>query len=248
LLAALVFGRRVHRLHPPRLGLLVAAMVLVSVAWHVWLGQRLAEDGPGSPMSWLPAYLTWFAIGMTLAFAHVRLQEGLEGRLVRTFTLLGSLPGACWVAVGGLMLAAATPIAGPTQLFVASPAESLAKHLIYALIGGLIVVTGVFAVPRSPYAVVMGHPVLRHLGHISYSTFCLHLPVLYFVFKWGGFDLFRGRSFEIWVITVVVSLVISELAYRLVERPAQRLRGVALRRPVKGSQPSASAQADTTRS
>jgi peptidoglycan/LPS O-acetylase OafA/YrhL len=158
------------------------------------------------------------------------------------------MPGACWVAVAGLMLAAATPVAGPTQLFVATPAESLTKHLTYAVIGGLIVVTGIFAAPRSPYANVMGHPVLRHLGHISFSTFCLHLPVLYFVFEWGGYQLFRGQSLEIWIVTVTISLAISEVAYRLVERPGQRLRGASLRWPFRGSQPSASAQADTTRS
>jgi peptidoglycan/LPS O-acetylase OafA/YrhL len=223
-------------------------MVVVSVTWHLWLGQRLAEGSLGSPLTWLPSYLTWFAVGMTFAFVHVRLQEGLGGRLVRLCTLLGSMPGACWVAVGGLMLAAATPLAGPTQLYVASPAQSLTKHLIYAGVGGLVVVTGIFAAPRSNYATVLGHPVLRHLGHISYSTFCLHLPVLYFVFEWGGYELFHGHSFQIWVITVVVSLAISELAYRLVERPAQRLRGLTLRRRASGSQPSARAQADTTRS
>jgi peptidoglycan/LPS O-acetylase OafA/YrhL len=247
-LAALVFGRRVHRLRPPRFRLLLVAMVGVSITWHLWIGQRLAEEGTGSPLSWLPAYLTWFAVGMTLAYAHVRLQEGLGGRLVRACTLLGSMPGACWVAVSGLMLSVATPIAGPTRLFVATPAESLTKHLLYAVIGGLIVVTGVFAVPTSPYAAVMGHPVLRHLGHISYSTFCLHLPVLYFVYEWGGYQLFGGQSLEVWCVTLAISLLVSEVSYRLIERPTQRLRGVDLRLPFRGSQPSASAQADTTRS
>lgn len=247
-LAALVFGRQVHRLRPRRFGTLVVAMVVVSLVWHVWIGQRLAEDGPGAPLTWLPSYLTWFAVGMTLAYAHVRLQEGHGGRLVRLCTMLGSMPGACWVAVAGLMMAAATPIAGPTQLYVATAAESTTKHLVYAAIGGFIVVTGVFAVPSSPYATVLGHPWLRHLGHISYSTFCLHLPVLYFVFEWGGYPLFRGQSLEIWLWTVGISLVLSELAYRLLERPAQRLRGLSWRRTQKGSQPSASAHAETTRS
>jgi peptidoglycan/LPS O-acetylase OafA/YrhL len=247
-LAALAFGRRTHRPHPRRFGALLAAMLVLSVAWHVWIGPRLADHAPGSPLTWLPSYLTWFAIGMVLAHAHVRLQEGLGGRLVRACTLVGSMPGACWVAVAGLMLAAATPIAGPTQLFVATPAESVTKHLLYAAIGGLIVLTGVFAVPGSPYAAVMGHPVLRHLGHISYSIFCLHLPVLYFVFEWGGYELFRGQSLEIWAVTVVVSLVVAELAYRLVERPPQRLRGATFRSPFRGSHPSARAHADTTRS
>ena len=50
------------------------------------------------------------------------------------------------------MLLAATPLAGPSLLFVATPAESLFKHLVYALIAGLVVLTGVFAVPGSRYA------------------------------------------------------------------------------------------------
>ena len=65
-----------RRLRPPRFGLLLVAMVAISVTWHLWIGQRLAEEATGSPLTWLPAYLTWFAVGMALAYAHVRLQEG----------------------------------------------------------------------------------------------------------------------------------------------------------------------------
>ena len=146
------------------------------------------------------------------------------------------------------MLVVATPIAGPTRLFVATPAESLTKHLLYAVIGGLIVVTGVFAVPTSPYAAVMGtrrcgtwatSPTARSACTCRCSTSSS---------SWGDYRLFGGQSLEIWFVTVAISLVVSEVAYRLIERPSQRLRGVPLRLPFRGSQPSASAQADTTRS
>jgi peptidoglycan/LPS O-acetylase OafA/YrhL len=249
LLAVLVFGRGVPRVHPSRFVTVLLGMLAVSVTWHLWLGQELSGRVSGVPMTWLPAYLTWFAVGLALAFVHVRLQEGQGGAVARFCASLGGMPGACWAAVAGLMLVAATPLVGPTQLFVASPAESVTKHLLYGAIGGLVVLTGVFAAPSGSYTRTMSHPLLRHLGHISYSVFCLHLPVLYFIFEWGDYELFRGHGLEVWAATVTVTLVLSELAYRLVERPAQRLRGVSpRRRPSGGSQPTASAQADTTSS
>ena len=36
-------------------------------------------------------------------------------------------------------------------------------------------------------------------------------------------ELFDGRTFELFVLTLVISLAVSEVLYRLVERPAMRL-------------------------
>ena len=49
-------------------------------------------------------------------------------------TGLGSLPGTCWTLAGGLMLVAATPLAGPTFLYLPTAGQSLAKNLLYAAI------------------------------------------------------------------------------------------------------------------
>jgi peptidoglycan/LPS O-acetylase OafA/YrhL len=248
--AVLALGRRSgRRLDQRRFLLVVAAMSAVAVAWHLTLSGDVAARMPGAPLTWLPAYLTWFVVGMTMAVAHVQAQEGGRGILVRAGRTLGSMPGACWAAVAGLVLVAATPLAGPTQLYVAGAAESTVKHLLYAAIGGLVVVSGVFGTPGGGYARALSHPALRHLGHISYSTFCLHLPVLYFVIDLGGFQLFGGRGLEIWAITVVVSLALSELSYRLVELPAQRLRNAGPPwRSRTGTHPTSRAHARTTRS
>jgi peptidoglycan/LPS O-acetylase OafA/YrhL len=249
-LAVLALGRRSRPvLHPARLWAVVAGMVAISLAWHVVLGGDRQASMPGTPMNWLPSYLTWFAVGMVLAHLHVQRQRGDDSALVRAATTLGSMPGACWAAVAGLMLVAATPLGGPTQLYVATPAESTTKHLLYAAIGGLVVVTGAFGAPRSGYVTAMSHPVLRHLGHISYSTFCLHMSVLYFVMDLGGFPLFGGSGVQIWLLTLSISLVVSELCYRVVELPVHRLRHVRPPwRPPTDSHPSSSPQKSTTSS
>lgn len=248
LLAALTLGRPGRTsIRPRRIAAVLVGLATVAVLWQLLVGGNSQDDLPGVPLTWLPGYLTWFAVGMLLAYVHVRLSVGDDSRLVHAVTALGSMPGVCWAAVGGLLLVAATPLGGPIQLYVATPAQSVTKGLLYASIGGLVVVTGAFGNPSSRYAAAMSQPLLRHLGHVSYSVFCLHMPVLYFVMEWGDFPLFGGHTLQIWLITVAVSLVLAELSYRLVELPAQRLR--RLRPPwvsADESQPSSSAQPTTT--
>lgn len=243
MLAAL--GRR-GPLSTRRVLVVLALMVAVTCWWHLDGEDRASDVFAGAPGQWLPAYLSWFAVGIGLALAHVRHQQGRGGRLVLRMRMLAALPGACWVLAGALLVVAATPVAGPTLLFVPTSAESLTKNVLYALIGGLLVLTGVFTDPRGVYRPVMSHRLLRHLGHISYSTFCIHLPVLYLVMEVGDYRLFGGQGLEIWAWTLVLSLAASEVLYRLVEKPAQRLRNVRSRRG-EASQPSTTEQAATTR-
>jgi peptidoglycan/LPS O-acetylase OafA/YrhL len=246
LLMLVALGRR-GSLHPRRLVTLLVGLVFLSVWWHLALASWVAHYTAGVPMTWLPGFLTWFAVGIALAWTHVQHQSGTQpARSVRLLGALGAMPGVCWSAVAGLMLVAATPLAGPTLLFVATPAESLTKHCLYALVGGLIVVTGIFADPESRYARTMSLRPLRHLGHISYSTFCIHLPVLHLVMGMTGYQLFDGHGFQIWIATVGASLIASEVLYRLVERPGMRLKDLG-RRPPPAGQASTAAQATTTR-
>jgi peptidoglycan/LPS O-acetylase OafA/YrhL len=214
-------GRR-GPLRPPRVVALLMAMAGLSVAWVLDLGHRVDEIVVGAPLTWLPAFLTWFAVGIAFALAHVLLQQRAEPpRAALALRDLGQLPGACWAMALGLLLVAATPVAGPALLFVSTPSEAVAKHLLYAFVAGLVVLPGVFA-GAGTFTKVLSWPVLRHLGHISYSVFCLHLLVLHFVWELTGYPLFRGHGLTVWLLTVLGSLAAAELAYRLVERPAMR--------------------------
>lgn len=235
-------------LRPGRVGAVLVVLVAISCWWHLSLATLVDDVTAGVPMMWLPAYLTWFAVGIGLALAHVLHQTlAVPGRVLRLLTTAGAMPGVCWALVAGLMLAAATPLAGPSLLFVATAGESLTKHLLYALVGGLVVVTGVFAEPDGRYARLMSAPLLRHLGHVSFSTFCIHLPVLRLVMAVTGYDLFDGHGLQIWALTVVLSVLASEILYRLVEKPGMRLKALRLPGGRSTGQPKRAAQAASTR-
>jgi peptidoglycan/LPS O-acetylase OafA/YrhL len=244
----LVAVGRGRPLRPGRVVAVIAVMVAIDLWWRLSLVTLVDRITGGVPMTWLPAYLIWFAVGIAIGLAHVQHQSAaVPGRAVRLLRAAGAMPGVCWTLVAALMLVAATPVAGPSLLFVASAGESMTKHLLYALVGGLVVVTGVFSPPDGRYARLMSLPLLRHLGHISFSTFCIHLPVLTLVMATTGYELFDGHGPQIWVITVALSLAASEVLYRLVERPGMRLKDLCRPGARAPGQPKSAAQTTSTK-
>ena len=227
-----------RRLRPARVLAWLLAMVAVTVWWHLDGASRAGELGENTPLQWLPAYLTWFALGIGLALAQVLHERGAAHRVTSPLVALARQPGSCWVAVLGLMMIAATPLVGPSMLAAPTPAQSLTKNLVYGLVGGLIVLTGVFAARDSGYSRAFGHLGARRLGWISYGVFCLHLPILHLVMWTTGWPLFEGRGLAIWSLTVVASLAAAEVAYRLVERPALRLKRLTRRGASQASEAS----------
>ena len=213
---------RTRGLRAGRLGLLLVALVALSVWWHLDLAGRFES---GLPLQWLPAYLSWFAVGIALALAHVlHTAGGSRGPLLSGLVSLARHPGSCWVIAGGVLLVSATPLAGPTMLAAATPEQSLTKSVTYAIVGGLLILPGVFPVENSPYLRVMSLKPLRHLGLISYGIFCIHLPLLHLVMAVTGYTLFDGHLLQIWTLTLASAIVVSEMIYRVLERPAMRLK------------------------
>jgi peptidoglycan/LPS O-acetylase OafA/YrhL len=223
LLMLVAVGRR-GKLHPRRVLALVLVMVAVTVGWELWASPWASGWSTGQPNEWLPAYLCWFGIGILLALVELLHRRGTTSRWVARVVSLAGQPGSCWAMAGGLLLITATPLAGPSMLVAPTPGQLLAKNLAYAAIGGLVVLTGIFPAPGSAFARVLGQRWARHLGFISYGFFCLHLPVLHFVMWVTGWPLFEGRFVAIWAFALVLSLAAAELAYRLIELPATRLR------------------------
>ncbi|ROR91410.1 acyltransferase family protein [Nocardioides aurantiacus] len=226
-----------------RFVVLVLAMLGVTVVWLLDLSVRL--DGGGTMLRlWLPSYLTWFGTGLVLAAAQVARSDrggpaapdvlGGGGRLGRAawgLEQLGRSPVTCWVAALALLAVASTPVAGPADLSPATLGSALTKNLLYAAVAGLVVLAGVFAPAGHPLTRLLSLRPLRHLGHLSYGLFCVHLVVLELVARWRGIELFGGRGPELLVLTLVVSLAVSELLYRLVERPLMRWKDLGRRTP-----------------
>lgn len=230
LFMVLLVGRR-PRWQPRRVLIGLVIGCAISALWWFWGAFAVSGARPEAmPLQWLPGYLTWFAIGIGFAWLYVggatfragaRMSGALE--LVRR---LAQRPGALWVLALGVLMVSATPIAGPSLVATPTPEQALVKNVLYAVIAAALVLPSVFGEPGTTYARAMANPVARHLGLISYSMFCIHLPVLHFVMWSTGWILFEGRGVEIWAMTLALSLVASELLYRVVELPAMRLRGL----------------------
>ena len=67
-------------------------------------------------------------------------------------------------------------------------------------------------------------PVMRWIGLISYEIFLVHLLVLDAVMRLMDYPLFTGSLLTVFVLTALLSLPPAWLLFRLVERPARRLR------------------------
>jgi peptidoglycan/LPS O-acetylase OafA/YrhL len=238
----------VRRRGRDRLWLVVGGMALVSVVWLMDLSVRW--DGGGTMIRlWLPSYLVWFAVGMVLASCDVRSRDDAGGtdrltdRVTAVLREMGRSPGLCWLAAAALFVIASTPLAGPPDLEPATLGAALTKNLLYAAIAGLVILPGVFAPPGGRFVRVLSVPALRHVGHLSYGIFCVHLILLELVVDWRDMPLFEGRGLELFVLTLAGSLVVSEVLHRLLERPSLRLRNVWTRgsRSATTNAPTASA-------
>ena len=141
---------------------------------------------------------------------------------------LAASPGSCWTVALGLLLVAGTSVAGPTSAGPGDPERGADQEP--ALRRGRR--PGRVHRASSPhrgglYTRVMSHRVLRHLGHISYGVF-LH-PHVRAALRHVVDRLRRSSTatcLQIFALTLVLSLAAAELLYRLVERPAMRLRNL----------------------
>ena len=214
-----------RRLRTPRVVALLVVLTALSTWWHLHGAAWALGDSMVATPQWLVGYLDWFAVGIGLALATVLHEQGRGGRVVAALRSLAAQPGVCWLLAGSLLLVSTTPLAGPLVLDPPTDAEALTKNLLYAGIGGLVVLPAVLPPVPTSFDRVLLHPVARHLGFTSYGLFCLHVPVLHLLTSTTAWDVFTVDFWPLWFATLAVSLVAAELAYRLVERPALRLKG-----------------------
>ena len=136
----------------------LAAWSALAVWWHL-AGPPVGSTGAGSPLLWLPAYLVWFALGIGLALVQLLHERGrLDSARPGPWSTIARRPGSCWAVALGLMLVAATPLAGPSMLGAPHPGESLTKNLLTPPSAGCSSLTGVFPGPGGAYARTLGHP------------------------------------------------------------------------------------------
>lgn len=218
-------------------------LVYISLGWLL-VGYTVVDPSVVLAHQWLPGYLSWFAGGIILAIASL---TTTDGTVVRAIRHLGQSPWTCWAVAAALFAIASTPVAGPVTLDIPTAGEGAARNLLYAAIATLVILPGVFAPETSAFSRILSVGWLRHLGQISYGIFCVHMTVIFLVFDWRDMELFRGRGIELFVLTLLISVVVAEIVYRVVEVPALRLRNIG-RRPARPKTVAASSPSEQTTS
>jgi peptidoglycan/LPS O-acetylase OafA/YrhL len=199
----------------------IAALAALSWAW----GWVPVHAGSGlNPLSWPPAFFSWFAAGMLLAeWAYSGI--GLPVRLARRRVLMAVVAVLAY-------LVAASPLAGPEGLIPGTAMQFAVKTAAGSLVAFALVAPLVLDRPETPHR-VLGTTVMVTLGRWSYGLFVWHLAALAMVFPVLGTFPFTGRMLPVLVCTLIFGWAIAAVSYGLVESPYRE----ALRRWEKRHRP-----------
>ena len=197
----------------------IAAVAVVSWFWG-WI--PFAAPAGLNPLTWPPAFFSWFAAGMLLA-EWVYSPLGWLHRLARHRVLMA-------LVVVVAYLVAASPLAGPAGLVPSSAAQFTVKTAMGALVAvGLLAPLVLHRVDDTHR--LLGSAPMVTLGRWSYGIFIWHLAALTMVFPVIGQFPFRGHLPEVLVVTLIFSIAIAAVSYALVESPCREaLRGWESRR------------------
>lgn len=202
-------------------GPIMAILLALCAVTVVWLA---TVDLSTHRSLWLPAFLSWFSAGIALAVISVDLTMPQPHSWSRAVARLGMTPLSCFVFAGAIIMVASTPLAGPTFGDVPTTGEAIVKSLLYTAFAVFLVLPGAFGDPDSPALRAIAWSPLRYLGRISYGLFCIHLLVLYAVFKGRGIEFFTGHFIQVLVLTIIGSVAAAALIHVAVETPFDRLR------------------------
>ncbi len=207
----------------------VPAIAVVAVASLFW-GWIPFHSPPGlNPLTWPPAFFSWFAAGMLLA-EWIHAPIGWPHRLARHRFLLAA-------AVLVAYLVAASPLAGPAGLVPSSSAQFTVKTAMGALVAAGLVAPLVLDRPGDGHR-FLGSPAMVTLGRWSYGIFVWHLAALTMVFPVIGLFAFHGHMPKVLLLTLVFTIAISAVSYALVESPCREaLRRWESRRSARRDEP-----------
>ncbi len=165
----------------------------------------------------LPVWLDVVAPGLALAVVIAAHERGTP--LPRPLAWIARYPSIGWIGAMGAYLLVAW-LAVPDLIGALEPEYSL-RYLLYAVVGGLTLATGVLAQPsQGLIARVLSSRVMAALSLLSVGFFVAHLAIMGLVEDWLDYEPFQAELIPLVAVTVPVSLVVAGLAYVIAERPA----------------------------
>ena len=227
-LAAAWVGRRLT----PRRALLaeiaaLAAAAAGALAFRYWVQTVDTSDvtlGTIDPrIHWLPANFHMFVPGMALAVALEWSRR--RPRPLRLLEWPRRHPLVCWAGAAACFWVAATPLGLGFEVGASDPGTSLAKELLYAGVGFLVILPVALAGATLPRSLGwLGSRPMVLLGVLSYGIYLWHEGVLDIYRDIRDLPVFTGSFPAALVATVAGSVVAAGVSYVLVERPALALK------------------------
>ncbi|MEC4835481.1 acyltransferase family protein [Mycobacteroides chelonae] len=170
-----------------------------------------------NPLTWPPAFFSWFVAGMLLAEWSAA-PPAWTLRLARRRVLLAVVALVAFAV-------AASPLAGPEGLTQAPPHQYAVKIAMGATLAWALLLPLTLDTPGMPHR-ILGSPLMVTLGRWSYGLFIWHLAALNMVFTVIGRFPFSGHFPLVLILTLIFGFAMAAVSYALVESPSRE----ALRR------------------
>jgi peptidoglycan/LPS O-acetylase OafA/YrhL len=201
------------------LGLLEAVSLVWDAVAH--LPGTATQPVARLAITWLPAYLGYFAAGMALALVSARAAHGRPSAVLR---LISRRPYASWGIALLCYAAVSSPLTGSTARYQ-NVGQALAQQFLDLLTAVALVAPTALVGDRGP-ARLLARPVPAWLGRISYGIFLWHMVVVEGWLEITDTTAGHARFAVLFPAAVVGTVALAALSHYLVERPVRRLRGV----------------------
>lgn len=175
----------------------------------------------------LPRSLPYFAAGMILTVLAEWARQSDRSAAARLVASVGSMPGVAWVVSGCALVLVATPLATPVPQIPQTPQDAwqyLATIALHTVVAVALIAPVAFRPGHPLTTTVLGNPVVRGLGLISYGIFLWHQLVIGLWYLVTGRPIFQHDMALVLTATVAVSVVLAAVSHQVIEKPALLLK------------------------
>ena len=186
----------------------------------------------GEALTWLPANLDWFALGMGLAVLSARpARERATGR--------AGVPALVWVALAGASYwVVATRLGLPRGIESLSTPQAIGRQVLYGATACFLLVPAVFGPPDVGFVRrLLGSRLARAGAAVTYGVYLWHDFWMEKVVGWTHMRPFHGAFGALLAATIALALATAIVSRVVVERPALALRTGGVRLPWRRLQP-----------
>ncbi|MDF5751057.1 acyltransferase [Spongiactinospora sp. TRM90649] len=203
----------------------IGALASISLLWTIPMHAGDARPELGL---WLPRPIIYFCAGMALAVITLwaRAEPDPAAGVRRLIAAVAQSWVTCWVIAAMVLAVAATPITGGRFFELQDAWTDVFETVLYtAFVVALLSPVAFLPARPSALGALLGNGVMRYLGRISYGIFLWQFVVILGYYRLTGQPDFTGDLITGLVVCAVVTIVLADLSYRLVEAPVLRLGG-----------------------